>query len=100
MRRNTTDHIRECLPILASGISRSGRPLQSSSVSHLCTPGDQTQCRTVTRENDHFCLQQFRCAEVASASQSKEDMQAHHVLFMNSQPRMVQRRLSFRCSDY
>ena len=62
MRRNTTDHIRQCLPILASGISQSGRPLHSSSLSHLCNPGDQTQCRTVTRENNHFCLQQFRCA--------------------------------------
>ena len=66
LRRNTTDHIRECLAVLASGIAQSGRPLHSSSVSHLCNPGDQTQCRTVTRENDRFCLQQFRCAEGAS----------------------------------
>ena len=72
MCRNPTDYIEECLPILASGIAQSGRLLHSSSVSHLCNPGDQMQCRTVTRESDHFCLQQFRCAEGASAYLSKK----------------------------
>lgn len=95
MRRNTTDDIKECLPVLASGISQSGQPLHSSSVTHLCTPGDQTQCRTVTRENDRFCMQQFRCAESASASPCKEVMQPHHVLFIRLKPRLVQRNKSF-----
>lgn len=61
MRRNDTASIRQCLPNVASSIVQAGRALHSNSVANLCIPGGQAECRTVTSEDEQFCLQQFRC---------------------------------------
>ena len=68
LRRNQSAITSACSRILTREILGSGPSLLTRSLAHLCLPGGPAQCRTLTSENQEFCLQQIWCVRSAQLS--------------------------------